>query len=111
MDLDPRIGETRLRTAATRRASARDDVHGHLVLADRADDCPGLLVWFTDDAGELHFVGGWEDIADTRYLSRWRPTRIVEVSLRAGRSVTFAGPRKPITAIIDGYERFVPVRH
>ncbi|TGO05109.1 hypothetical protein SERN_1113 [Serinibacter arcticus] len=82
-----------------------------MFLGDRADDRSGLLLWFVDDAGRLRFVGGWEDVAGHRYLNRWRPIRIGEISLRAGSSVTFAGSRAPLTAVIDGYARSVPVRH
>jgi hypothetical protein len=117
MDPDPRIGAVRLRTAAAfgdteaSPSRSRRGVPGTLFLGDRADHRPGLLLWFVDDAGLLRFVGGWENVAGHRYLDRWRPTRTVAIPLRAGRSVTIAGPRKPLTAIIDGYARSVPVRH
>ena len=111
MDRDPRIGATRLRAAASIRESEGTGVAGQLFLADRTDDRPGLLLGFTDDSGRVRFAGGWEEIADHRYLNRWRSARIVEISLRAGGSVTFAGPRRPLTAVVDGYARAVPVRH
>lgn len=114
MDLDRRIGDARIRTSATiwesewipARASHGTD--GWLFLAERSDHRPGRLIWFVDDARNLRFAGGVEDLADYRYINRWGTNRIVELRLRSGHSVTFAGPRKLITGIIDGYGQALP---